>query len=75
MIIAVGRNFGEIQSFAEKYLTFESIVAIIILLLERLCHNFAHFEEICRHSSTVKDFDLCRMRQVKKTIYYLRRKI
>ena len=38
-----------------KYLTFKTKVAIIILLLERLRPNFAHFEEFWRHSSTTED--------------------
>jgi hypothetical protein len=54
-MIAVGRNFDKTLSSAEKHLTFENKVAIIILLLERLCHSFAHFDEVCWHSSTAKD--------------------
>jgi hypothetical protein len=57
----VGSNFGKTKGSHDKYLNFEDNVVIIIWLLERLCPSFAHFEEICWHSSTAE------IRQMYKT--------
>ena len=60
---------------SEKYLTFRTIVAIIILLLERLCYSYALFD---KERSEQQHRPLFEGSEVKvtgqKTIYYLRRK-
>ena len=54
-----------------KYLTFETKIAIIILLLERLRPNFAHFEEFWRHSSTAEDREMYRIEDGSKKPYII----
>ena len=54
-----------------KYLTFETKIAIIILLLERLRPNFAHFEEFWRHSSTAENRWMYRIEDGSKKPYII----